>query len=161
MSSPQFFSYPGQGQVLRSQLWYSQSVRIGDRIEISGQGTTSFTLKAPSSQPNTLTFPAGGWDPETGKMKTDLLEEVDQAFSNVDLALRHAGGKGWPQVYKVKMYILEAVFTDAELLGRLIGNLMKWMPERQPLLTAVGVAKLGAGDSAGMRVEIEVVAIDG
>lgn len=94
-------------------------------------------------------------------MKTGLLEEVDQAFSNVDLALRDAGGKGWPQVYKVKMYILEEVFTDAELLGRLIGNLMKWMPERQPLLTAVGVAKLGAGDSAGMRVEIEAVAIDG
>ncbi|KAK0658035.1 endoribonuclease L-PSP [Cercophora newfieldiana] len=139
MSAPQFFAYPGQGEVLRSQLWYSQSVRIGDRIEISGQG---------------------GWDPTTGAMKTDLIEELDQAFENVDLALRDAGGKGWEQVYKVTMYVLESVMDNEEFLGRAIGNLKKWVPGHQPLLTAVGVAKLGAGSSAGMRVEIEVVAHD-
>jgi hypothetical protein len=41
MSGLQFFAYADHGQVLRSQLWYSQSVRVGDRIEISGQGITS------------------------------------------------------------------------------------------------------------------------
>jgi hypothetical protein len=34
------------------------------------------------------------------------------------------------------------------------------MPGHQPLLTAVGVSKLGAGSSAGMKVEIEVEAWD-
>lgn len=139
MSGLNFFAYPKQGEILREQFWYSQAVRVGDRIEISGQG---------------------GWNTETGKLKENLLEEVDQAFSNVDFALKHAGGKGWCQVYKVTVYVVEKEFTNDALLGQLIGNLKKWMPDHQPLLTAVGVAKLGAGDSAGMRLEIEVVAHD-
>jgi enamine deaminase RidA (YjgF/YER057c/UK114 family) len=167
MSGLQFFAYPGQGEVLRSQLWYSQSVRVGDRIEISGQGTTSPFFPFYPVLPNlpiqtsrlSLTL-TGGWDPKNGAMKTSLLEELDQAFSNVDLALRDAGGKGWEQVYKVTMYIVESVMHDEEFLGRAIENLKKWAPNHQHLLTAVGVAKLGAGDSAGMRVEIEVVAYD-
>ena len=93
-------------------------------------------------------------------MKTDLLEEVDQAFANVDYALKHAGGKGWPQVYKVKAYVVESQMTNEVFLGRFIENLRKWMPDHQPLLTAVGVSKLGAGESASMRIEIEVAAYD-
>ncbi|KAK4444736.1 Endoribonuclease L-PSP/chorismate mutase-like protein [Podospora aff. communis PSN243] len=139
MTAPQFFAYPGQGELLRSQLWYSQSVRIGDRIEISGQG---------------------GWSPTTGTLAENPLEELDQAFSNVDLALRDAGGKGWEQVYKVRMYVVESMMDNEEFLGRAIENLKKWMPGHQPLLTAVGVSKLGAGSSAGMKVEIEVEAWD-
>lgn len=38
MSKPQFFAYPKQGEVVRNLFWYSQSVRVGDRIEVSGQG---------------------------------------------------------------------------------------------------------------------------
>ncbi|KAK0631272.1 endoribonuclease L-PSP [Immersiella caudata] len=138
-AGPQFFAYPGQGELLRSQLWYSQSARIGDRIEISGQG---------------------GWSPQTGTLAPTPLEELDQAFSNVDLALRDAGGKGWEQVYKVRMYVVESMMDNEEFLGRAIVNLKKWMPGHQPLLTAVGVSKLGAGSSAGMKVEIEVEAWD-
>jgi len=93
-------------------------------------------------------------------MKTDLFEEIDQAYANVDLALRDAGGKGWSQVYKVNMYVLEAVMTDDAALQHVIENLKKWVPDHQPLLTAVGVAKLGAGSSGSMRIEIEVVAHD-
>lgn len=37
ISKPQFFAYPKQGEVVRDLL-YSQSVRVGDRIEVSGQG---------------------------------------------------------------------------------------------------------------------------
>lgn len=163
MSGPKFFAYPGQGEVLRSQLWYSQSVRIGDRIDISGQGTYRaspfpFSVSALLS-PLTRCLP-GGWDPTTGVMKPTLLSELDQAFENVDLALRNAGGKGWEQVYKVRMYILESVMDNEEFLGRAIENLKRWVPGHQPLLTAVGVAKLGAGSSSGMRVEIEVEAWD-
>ncbi|KAM7200848.1 RutC family protein [Naviculisporaceae sp. PSN 640] len=139
MSGLRFYAYPKQGEVLREQLWYSQAVRVGDQIHISGQG---------------------GWDTTTGKMKTDLLEEIDQAFANVDYALKHAGGKGWSQVYKVTAYVVEEEMTNEVFLGRFIENLKKWTPGHQPLLTAVGVAKLGAGDSAGMKLELEVVAFD-
>lgn len=38
MSKPQFFAYPKQGEAVRDLFWYSQSVRVGDRIEVSGQG---------------------------------------------------------------------------------------------------------------------------
>lgn len=82
-------------------------------------------------------------------------------FSNVDLALRHAGGKGWAQVYQVRLYVVEEYFSNETALGRIIENLKKWSPDRQPLLTAVGVTKLGAGPSAGMRLEMEVVAYAG
>jgi hypothetical protein len=38
MPKPQFFAYPKQGEVVRDLFWYCQSVRVGDRIEVSGQG---------------------------------------------------------------------------------------------------------------------------
>lgn len=38
MSHLQYFSYKGFGEHMREVLSYSQAVRIGDRIEISGQG---------------------------------------------------------------------------------------------------------------------------
>jgi hypothetical protein len=38
MSSLQYYVYPGVGKWLEENLGYSQAVRIGDRIEISGQG---------------------------------------------------------------------------------------------------------------------------
>lgn len=42
----------------------------------------------------------GGWDPETGDFpKTkEINAQIDQAFRNVDLALKAAGSKGWEQV---------------------------------------------------------------
>ncbi|KAK5659045.1 hypothetical protein OQA88_1132 [Cercophora sp. LCS_1] len=138
-TTPKFFSYEGFGETQRQNLWYSQAARVGDKIEISGQG---------------------GWDPETGILKEDPLEEVDQAFANVDLTLRDAGGEGWSQVYKVVIYALEPQFVDEAFLGRIIENFKKWMPDHQPLLTAVGVAKLGAGIVSHMKIEVEVVAYD-
>ena len=93
-------------------------------------------------------------------MKTNPMEEIDQAFENVQLALTHAGGKGWSQVYSMKVYVVESYWDDEAFLGHLIGSLKKWMPGYQPLMTAAGAAKLGAGPSAGMRVEIEVAAHD-
>lgn len=103
----------------------------------------------------------GGWDPLTGTLKPSLVEEIDQAFANVDLALRDAGGAGWAQVYLVRLYVLDEYFNDEEALGRIVENLKRWSPGRQPLLTAVGVARLGAGSSEGMKVEVEVEAYVG
>lgn len=41
---------------------------------------------------------SGGWDPKTGEINTEINAQIDQAFKNVDLNLRDAGGKGWSQV---------------------------------------------------------------
>lgn len=38
MSGLQYFTYPGYGEKSLEDLHYSQAVRIGDRIECSGQG---------------------------------------------------------------------------------------------------------------------------
>ncbi|KAH7364666.1 endoribonuclease L-psp family protein [Rhexocercosporidium sp. MPI-PUGE-AT-0058] len=133
MSHLQYFAYKGFGEESRKSTWYSQAVRVGDRIEISGQG---------------------GWDPLTSNLRADLADEIDQAFANVDLALKDAGGKGWSQVYKINMYAVDLLSEEGTAL--VIGNLKKWLPDHQPLLTFVGVKEL----AFGMRIEIEVVAHD-
>ena len=38
MAHLQYFTYPEFGAVLSNESYYSQAVRIGDRIECSGQG---------------------------------------------------------------------------------------------------------------------------
>ncbi|KAK3295178.1 endoribonuclease L-PSP [Chaetomium fimeti] len=134
MSSLKYLDYSPFTRTLSDQSHYSQAVRLGDRIECSGQG---------------------GWDPETGAIPADLPAEIEQAFANVDACLRSAGGRGWGQVYKVNLYtteLSEAAFTAWAACMR------KWAGEdHRPLLTGVAVAGLGV---PGMRVEIEVVAHD-
>ncbi|PGH17656.1 hypothetical protein AJ79_01018 [Helicocarpus griseus UAMH5409] len=134
MSKLQYYAYPDQGPILREKHRYNQAVRVGDRIECAGQG---------------------GWDCFSGEMKTDLYEEIDQAFSNVDYNLKDAGGQGWSQVFRVNSYHVD-ISHDA--LMHMIENFKKWMPDHQPIWTCVGVEKLAL---PGMRVEIEVSAIDG
>ncbi|RDW76447.1 RidA family protein [Aspergillus mulundensis] len=132
MSHLQYSSYKGFGEHMREALSYSQAVRIGDRIEISGQG---------------------GWDPSTLKVHADLSQEIEQAFANVDLALKDAGGKGWSQVYRVRIFTTE--IKNEELMRLLVENLRKWMPDHKPVLTGVGVTGLAL---EGMRIEIEAFA---
>ncbi|CBF79169.1 hypothetical protein AN7059.2 [Aspergillus nidulans FGSC A4] len=132
MSHLQYFSYKGFGEHMREALSYNQAVRIGDRIEISGQG---------------------GWDPETLQVHSDLSRETEQAFANVDLALKDAGGKGWSQVYRVRIFTTE--IKNEQATGFLVENLRKWMPDHKPVLTCVGVSELAL---EGMRVEIEAIA---
>lgn len=43
MSDLKYFNYEGFGEYARENYGYSQAVRIGDRVEISGQGTSPFT----------------------------------------------------------------------------------------------------------------------
>jgi len=96
----------------------------------------------------------GGWDPKTGQLAPGISypDEIDQAFANVDLALRAAGGKGWSQVYRVRIYTTD---LGEEGMGEMVRNLKTWMPDHQPILTGVGVAQLAF---PGMRIEIEVCA---
>ncbi|KAK1973166.1 hypothetical protein LZ30DRAFT_744275 [Colletotrichum cereale] len=84
------------------------------------------------------------------------MEEIDQVFTNIDLALKEAGGQGWSQVYRIRLYALDDAMTP-EALGRMIENVKKWAPNHSPILTGVGVTKLG---QPGMRVEVEVAAYD-
>jgi enamine deaminase RidA (YjgF/YER057c/UK114 family) len=86
-------------------------------------------------------------------IKPDLLDEIDQAFENVDYNLKDAGGKGWSQVYKIVTYS-----TDIRPQhDRIVENLRKWMPDHQSVWTEVGVKQLGAD---AMHFEIEVEAYD-
>ncbi|KAH7175357.1 Endoribonuclease L-PSP/chorismate mutase-like protein [Dactylonectria macrodidyma] len=140
MSHLQYYTYPGFGDWASENLGYKQAVKVGDRIECSGQGG----WKNPGSGPISIddAFPA------------DIKSEIEQAFSNVDLALKKAGGKGWSQVFRVNSY-----HTDLtnEVTGLMVENFKKWMPDHQVIWTQIGVAKLGA---EGMNVEIEVSAHD-
>ena len=38
MSHFQYYNYEGVGEKNKEEYWYSQAVRIGDRIECAGQG---------------------------------------------------------------------------------------------------------------------------
>jgi enamine deaminase RidA (YjgF/YER057c/UK114 family) len=97
----------------------------------------------------------GGWDPKTGIYFKEINEQIDQAFANVDLNLKDAGGKGWSQVFRVNSYHIP---LNDEALEAMVRNFRKWMgPNHQPIWTVVGVTRLGDDD---MRVEIEVSAYD-
>uniref|UniRef100_A0A060TIZ1 ARAD1D50820p n=1 Tax=Blastobotrys adeninivorans TaxID=409370 RepID=A0A060TIZ1_BLAAD len=133
MSNLTYYSYDGVGKRNLETFGYNQAVRVGDRIECSGQG---------------------GWDPKTGEIYREINQQIDQAFANVDLALRDAGGKGWDQVFRVNSYHIP---LNDEALEAMTRNFKKWMPNHKPLWTCVGVTRLGADD---MRVEIEVSAFD-
>ncbi|GLB05884.1 hypothetical protein AtubIFM57258_001175 [Aspergillus tubingensis] len=133
MSHLTYYNYEGVGKTNQQKFKYSQAVRIGDRIECSGQG---------------------GWDPNTGEFYKEINEQIDQAFKNVELNLKNAGGKGWEQVFRVNSY---HVPINNEALDAMVRNFKKYMPNHEPLWTCVGVTRLGEDD---MRVEIEVVAHD-
>lgn len=38
MSHLSCFNYKGFGEAKRKELWYSQAIRVGDKIECAGQG---------------------------------------------------------------------------------------------------------------------------
>ncbi|OTB13433.1 hypothetical protein K445DRAFT_304198 [Daldinia sp. EC12] len=133
MSHLTYYNYDGVGKRNQAKFKYSQAVRIGDRIECAGQG---------------------GWDPKTGIFHREINAQIDQAFANVDLNLKDAGGKGWEQVFRVNSYHIP---LNDEALEAMVRNFKKWLPSHEPIWTVIGVTRLGEDD---MRVEIEVVAHD-
>jgi enamine deaminase RidA (YjgF/YER057c/UK114 family) len=108
------------------------------------------------SPPQPTTNIPGGWHPTNPPfpLSTNIREQIAQAFTNVDIALKDAGGKGWEQVFRVNSYHLP---LNDEALGIMGEMFQKWMPNHKPIWTAVGVSRLGLDD---MRVEIEVSAYD-
>lgn len=154
MAGLQYYNYPGVGEENNRDFHYSQAVRIGDLIECSGQGEFNrlcYAIQHAVSDDN-----QGGWYPEKGvrSIPREINAQIDQAFKNVDLALKTAGGKGWNQVYRVNSY---HVPLNNEANEAMVRNFRKYCPDHQPLYTCVGVSRLGEDD---MRVEIEVRAYD-
>jgi enamine deaminase RidA (YjgF/YER057c/UK114 family) len=134
-SKVQFFATPGYGERALAELHYHQAVRIGDRVEISGQG---------------------GWDDDLNF--PDALEaEIVQAFDNVERTLA-AAGASWRDVVHVNSY---HVLTDPHENfdahnAVVVDQLRSRMPDRAPIWTETGVTALGA---PGMRIEIRVTAV--
>lgn len=125
---------------------YSQAVRKGSEIIVSGQpGLNRVTRYLYPVKP--LRFRRT--DHRHRVIPTDLKEEVEQAFANIDQYVREAGGKGMSQVYKLTFY---ATSLDAETMGAADEALKNWFPDHKPVLTGIGVSKLAL---EGMRVEIE------
>ena len=137
MSKPEFFVTPGAGEKLQEMNHYKQALRIGDRVEISGQG---------------------GWDDDLN-FPEDLEEEIVKAFDNVEETLALAGAS-WRDVVHVNSYHLpDAPDTiGAEPTRVMAGQFRKRMGDRAPIWTQIGVAALGAPK---MRVEIRVTAVLG
>lgn len=137
MNDPEFFVTPGYGDTLLNLLHYKQAVRIGDRIETSGQG---------------------GWDDEI-RFPEDLEEEIVRAFDNVERTLATAGAT-WRDVVAVNSYHIP---TAPDTIGDdhtrvMVEQFRKRMGDRSPIWTQIGVPALGAPN---MRVEIRVTAVVG
>ncbi|MEW5808457.1 MAG: Rid family hydrolase [Actinomycetota bacterium] len=131
----QFFATPGYGEMLRRERHYSQAVRIGNRVEISGQG---------------------GWDDHLN-FPDSLEDEIVRAFDNVARTLE-AAGASWRDVVHVNSY---HVVNDPNAFEThnsvMIEQMRTRMPGHAPIWTETGVTTLAA---TGMRVEIRVTAID-
>lgn len=135
MSRPTFFVTPGYGDTQLSAMHYSQAVRVGDRVETSGQG---------------------GWDNDWA-FPVALDDEIVQAFDNVERTLTEAGAT-WRDVVAVNSYHLPSeVDSIGEAHNRvMVEQLRQRMGPRAPIWTQTGVPAFGA---PGMRVEIRVTAV--
>lgn len=135
MQDVEFFVTPGYGEMFREELRYSQTVRIGNRIEISGQG---------------------GWDDDLN-FPESLEDEIVRAFDNVERTLATAGAS-WRDVVHVNTYhvISEPDSTFGAHNTTIVEQFRKRLGDRAPIWTETGVTALGAPK---MRVEIRVTAI--
>ncbi|SOD65943.1 Enamine deaminase RidA, house cleaning of reactive enamine intermediates, YjgF/YER057c/UK114 family [Streptomyces zhaozhouensis] len=137
MSTVTFGITPGFGEKVHQTLGYSQAVRVGDRVEISGQAGVDDDLVVPEA----------------------LEDEIVLAFDNVERTLATVGAT-WKDVIHVNSYHKVAPGDDAiddhnavmtEQFRRRLGG-------RAPIWTETGVTVLGL---AAMRVEIRVTAVVG
>lgn len=130
MEKAEFIVTPGYGERLRDSLNYSQAVKVGNRVELSGQG---------------------GWTDEL-QFPADWREEYALAFENVERVLT-ASGAAWKDVIAINSYHVglddDAMFYMSELFR-------KHMPDHQPIWTLLGVLRLG---DPRMRVEVRVTAV--
>lgn len=131
MNKPEFFVTPGYGDTLLNALHYSQAVRVGDRVETSGQG---------------------GWNDEL-QIPESIEDEIAQAFQNLERTLATAGAN-WGHVVHVNSY---HVGGFPPVVNETMARLYRYyMPNHAPIWTQLAVAALGLPT---MRIEIRVTAI--
>ena len=131
MEKPFFFVTPGYGERLLQALNYLQAVRIGQRVETSGQG---------------------GLDDDLN-ISLSLKDEIAQAFRNVERTLETAGAS-WKDVVHVNSYHVGGFPPEVnETMAKLY---RQYMPDHAPIWTQLGVESLGLPK---MRIEIRVTAI--
>ena len=130
-NQPQFFATPGYGDRQLKEMYYSQAVRIGNRVETSGQGGWSDDWKFPES----------------------IDDEIAQAFRNVERTLKTAGAT-WNDVVSVDSYHVGGFGPGVN--ETMVKEFRHYMPEHAPIWTETGVSSLG---DPTMRVEIRVTAI--
>jgi|GEM_PF-61069 len=130
MENAEFFVTPGYGERQLRMHGYSQAVKIGNRVETSGQG---------------------GWN-DNWEFPESLRDEIAQAFANLTRTLETAGAT-WENVISVHSY---HVGFQEEVNEMMTENFRKHMPNHAPIWTLLGVDKLG---DPKMRVEIRVVAV--
>jgi enamine deaminase RidA (YjgF/YER057c/UK114 family) len=130
MNKPEFFVTPGYGERQLKMFDYSQAVKVGNRVETSGQG---------------------GWDDDWHFPET-LADEITQAFRNVERTLATAGAS-WEHVIAVNSYHVGFLGNVNQIMTE---RFRHHMPDHAPTWTALGVAALG---DPKMRVEIRVTAI--
>lgn len=132
MEKVEFIVTPGYGERLRDSLSYSQAMKIGNRVEISGQG---------------------GWTDEL-EFPADWRAQYDLAFANVGRVLT-AAGADWCDVVSVHSYHVGLEDDAVHYMGELF---RRHMPQHKPVWTLLGVERLG---DERMRVEIRVIALIG
>lgn len=137
MSEPEFFATPGYGETQLADMHYNQAVRIGDRVETSGQG---------------------GWD-DDWNFPDGLADEIVQALENVERILATAGAT-WRDVIAVDSYhVPDSADSIGEVHSRvMVEQLRQRMGNRSPIWTAIGVPVLA---DPKMRIEVRVTAIVG
>lgn len=131
MAKPEFFVTAGFGETFRQTLHFSTAVKIGNRVETSGQGGWNDDLEIPEA----------------------VDEEIAAAFRNIELVLAKAGAT-WDQVIHVNTY---HVGGFPPIVNDTIVKLYRqYMPDHEPIWTQLGVEALGLPT---MRFEIRVTAI--
>jgi len=129
---------PGFGEKLHASHGYSGAVRVGDRVEISGQAGVDDDLVIPDS----------------------LEDEIVRAFDNVGRTLATVGAT-WKDVIHVNSYHKVAPGDDAigdDHNAVMTEQFRRRLDGRAPIWTETGVTVLGL---AAMRVEIRVTAVVG
>lgn len=130
ITTPEFFFTPGSDDRNRELFHYAQAVKIGDRIELAGQG---------------------GWN-DDWEFPGKLSDETDQAFRNIERTLAIAGAS-WEHLVTVRSYHVD---IDATTVEGMADRRRHHMPDQPPVWTSIGGAALG---DEKMRVEIEVTAV--
>lgn len=131
MEKPIFIVVPGAGETFRQDLHFSSAVKIGNRVETSGQG---------------------GWNNEF-EIPSAIDDEIKAAFRNIELVLSKAGAS-WDHVIHVNTYHVGGfppIVNDT-----IVMLYRRYMPNHAPIWTQVGVDSLGL---LAMRFEIRVTAI--